>query len=224
MIAFRDPAAKQVLAAWYPRFLERIPGPVAQRRVPTRHGETHVLLTGPEDAPPIVVIHGAMASSAHAVSEMAALARRWRIVAPDVIGQSPMSADGRIPLDGAAPAEWLTDVLDGVGLDRAGLVGVSWGGSIAMRAAALAPERFERLALLVPAGILAVPFLPALWHVGMPMLGWRLLGREASFERVIRAIFTTTDPLWSEWIRAAHTGFRMDFKAPPLATSSEITT
>jgi len=222
MIAFRDDDAKQSLAGWYPRFLDRIPGPVAQRRVQTRQGETHVLLAGPEDAPPLVVIHGAMASSAHAVSEIGALARRWRIVAPDVIGQSPMSADGRIPLDGAAPAEWLTDVLDGVGVAQAGLLGVSWGGAIAMRAVALAPHRFDRLALLVPAGVIAVPVLPALWNVALPMLGWRLLGREASFDRVIDAIFTTTDPLWSDWIRTAHKGFRMDFKAPPLAKPAEV--
>lgn len=222
MNVFRNEASHRRLAAWYPRFRARIPGPVETRDAETRHGRTHVLLAGPPDAPPLVVVHGALASSAHAVPEIAPLLDRFRIIAPDLPGQSPMSADVRLPLDGAACGGWLTDVLNAVAVPRAALLGVSWGGHVALRAAAHAPDRFTHLVLLVPAGIVATPAWPALRRVALPMLGWRLFSREASLRAFADATFTTPDEDWVRWIGDALHHYRTDFAAPPLATPADV--
>jgi pimeloyl-ACP methyl ester carboxylesterase len=49
---------------------------------------------------------------------------------------------------------WLTATLDGLGLGRVSLVGMSFGGWIALRYAAAAPDRIKTLALLSPGGLL----------------------------------------------------------------------
>ncbi len=49
--------------------------------------------------------------------------------------------------------KWLDDVLDGLKLERAALVGVSLGGALALDYAVRRPERVDRLALLAPSGI-----------------------------------------------------------------------
>jgi len=54
----------------------------------------------------------------------------YRVHAVDVIGQSPMSADVRLPVDDDSYGRWLPAVVDGLGLDKAHLVGVSWGGFV----------------------------------------------------------------------------------------------
>ncbi len=214
MNVFKSEASREQLAAWYPRFRAKIPGELEERDIETRFGRTHVLFAGPKDAPPLLLVHGAMASSAHVLSELAPLARSRRIIAPDVLGQSAMSADVRLPLDSDSCGAWLGDVLDGVALSKADLLGVSWGGFIALRAAAAAPTRFSRLVLLVPAGIINTPPLPALWKVALPMLGWRMFGASA--------LFTTLDEDWMRWIGEAFIHFKFDFSAPPLAQSKDI--
>jgi len=222
MNVFKSEASQKALAAFYPCFRAKIPGSLEERHVSTRFGETHVLIAGPADAPPLVVVHGAMASSAHAVREIAPLLRSRRVIAPDVLGQSPMSADARLPLDNASCGAWLSEVLDGVAVAKADLLGVSWGGFIALRAAAAAPERFSRLVLLVPAGFVDSPMFPALWKVGLPMLGWRMLGREASLRAFTDALFTTPDDDWTRWIGEAVNHFKTNFSAPPLAQKADV--
>src|SRR5689334_4633450 len=126
--AFRGEQAKAVLVRWFDRFRERIEVPTESRTVQTRFGDTHVLVGGPEGAPPLVVLHGAMASSAHVMRELAPLLERFRVHAVDVIGQSVKSADVRPSVSNNEYGEWLAQVMEGLSLPRAHVVGVSWGG------------------------------------------------------------------------------------------------
>jgi pimeloyl-ACP methyl ester carboxylesterase len=56
-------------------------------------------------------------------------------------------------------ADWLNDLLDGLGIARASIVGNSYGGFIALNQAAMAPERVDRVVLISPGGGL-VSFWP----------------------------------------------------------------
>ena len=151
MTIFKTPEARATFIAWHERFRDRIGRPTQSCRLQTRFGATHVLCCGPEDAPPLVLLHGALASSAHALLEVASLADRYRVFALDVIGQSAMSAEERPDVNGPAYGEWALECLDALELKEARMLGVSWGGFIALRAAALAPERIVKLSLVVPA-------------------------------------------------------------------------
>ena len=195
MSLFHSDAARESLAAWYPRFLARVPVPTTGRVLPTRHGDTHVLVAGPEAAPPVVVLHGALATSAHLLPELGPLLRTRRVYAVDVLGQSTQSADHRPPIAGPAYQEWLADVLDGLGLAKTSLLGVSWGGFLATRAATTMPDRFDALVLVVPAGIVATPALPAMWHLGLPLAGWTMFRHRASLDAIVAATFTTPTPI-----------------------------
>jgi pimeloyl-ACP methyl ester carboxylesterase len=155
------------------KFWQRVPGPRSVREVPTRFGLTRVTTVG--SGPPLVLVHGAMASAAHAVGEIVPLLAYRTVVAVDVIGQSPCSADARLPVRDEAVASWLLETLDPLDLPRCDLVGVSWGGFIASRAASAAPSRFRSLTLVVPAGFVGGSVPAGLWQVARPMLLWRRL-------------------------------------------------
>ena len=75
-----------------------------------------------------------------------------RVYAPDTIGQAGRSADVRPSMRGSAYAEWLMDVLDGLEIERARLVGVSGGGWLALRLATLDGARIDRTALIIRSG------------------------------------------------------------------------
>ena len=67
----------------------------------------------------------------------------------------------------ASPSPWdhVVAVMDGLGLDRAALVGCSFGGAVALRVAVIAPERVRALGLIsAPApGLQPSPRLHAAW-------------------------------------------------------------
>jgi pimeloyl-ACP methyl ester carboxylesterase len=158
---FVDDAAKAKIAGWFEAFRGRLRFATDAREVATPFGRTHVLVAGPKDAPPLVVLHGAMASSAHVLPELGSLSAQYRVYAIDVLGQSVMSEDRRVDLHRDAYGHWMGAVARGLSLERFALLGVSYGGFVAMSAVRVAPELVRALVLLVPAGLVAGPAWPA---------------------------------------------------------------
>jgi 2-hydroxy-6-oxonona-2,4-dienedioate hydrolase len=217
---YANARAADELRRWYPRFLGRIPGPTSDRTVPTRYGETHVLVAGPEGGPPVVVLHGAMATSAHVMVEVGPLLSNYRVYAIDILGHSPMSADARPPLDGYGL--WARDVLDGLGLSTPALIGVSYGGFVATRTVAANPDRISRLTLVVPGGLATGSAWRGVTELAIPMALYRWFPSEARLRTFLAPQFTVWDDEWATWLGEAIRGFRLDFRVPPIATAEEL--
>lgn len=217
---FRGEPAEAGLRAWYDRFLAKAGVPVERREVPTAHGPSHVLLAG--DGPPLVCLHGALASSAHLLPEVEALAGRFRLVLPDLPGQSVNGPPARLPLADDSLPRWLFEVLDGLGVGAFDLLGVSWGGFVARKAASLAPDRVRHLALVVPAGIVSGPVWKGLTHLGWPMLTYRLFPSERRLRRFLDSLLTAWDADWAAFLGDAFLGQVIDVRVPPLATDAQL--
>lgn len=220
---FNDDAARERMEAWYERIREAIPAATSSRTVSTTFGDTHVLSAGPEDAPPLVALHGAMANSALLLRELWHLTKHFRVHVVDVLGQSVKGADVALPVKGDAHGRWVGEVLDQLGLERTLLLGVSWGGFVATRFAAHAPDRIERLALLVPAGIVNGKVLEGIFKLGWPMARFRRSPTEANRARFLGNLLTTTDDDWSNYLGDAFQSYRMNMSVPPLAKPAEFT-
>lgn len=219
---FKNAEARERMLGWYERIRTDIPVPTTTQRVATSFGETHVLSAGPEDAPPLVILHGAMATSALLLRELVHLTDRFRVHAVDVLGQSVMSADTRLPVKGDAHARWLGEVLDGLALPSTLLLGVSWGGFVAQRFAAYAPDRVARLALLVPAGLVNGSALEGVTKLAWPMARFRWSPTENNRDRFLGNLLTTTDDDWRDYLNDAFQSYRMNMEVPPLARPSDF--
>lgn len=173
-------AAEDVLAC-YAACLRHWPVPSQRLTIPTRYGDTFVVASGPESAPPLLLLHGTMANAAAWLREVATWAAEFRVYAVDIIGDAGLSAPVRPPFDTDAHALWLGDVLDGLGLRRAALIGTSLGGGIALDFALRCPERVAQLALICPAGVANKNIL---WWA-MPLLLLGSWGARKVQERII---------------------------------------
>lgn len=221
-VIFRSEAARATVAGWHERFRAKLKAPVEARTVPTAFGETHLLVGGPADAPPVVLVHGAMASSAHVLGELEGLLSRFRVHAVDVLGQSVKSADARLRVDNDDAGRWLAEVMERLRLRRVHVVGVSWGGFVATRLAVVAPARVERLVLLVPAGLVKTPPWLGFTRMGWPMLKYRLFPSEARKRAFLEGLLTTTTDEWLPYLGDAFDAYRMDMRVPKLATPGEL--
>lgn len=171
-VIYKSEAGRRELLGHYERALDAWPVPAEQVRVPTREGETFVLVSGPPDAPPLVLLHGSGANAVMWRDDVPVWSRHFRTYAVDLVGEPGLSAPSRPVLGTDAVALWLDDVLDGLGIAGAAVVGASLGGWTALDYAVRRPERVTRLALLCPGGL------------GRQKIGWvvrtlagRLVGR-----------------------------------------------
>jgi pimeloyl-ACP methyl ester carboxylesterase len=219
---FQDASSRHTLENWYERFLSRVRVPVSHREVMTEHGPSHVLCVGDPARPPLLCLHGALASSAHAATELGPLAERFHVLLPDVPGQSVRAPEVRLPLKTGAYGRWALQVLDGLGLERVDVYGISWGGFVALQTALTAPERVRRLALLVPAGVVSGPVWAGLTQIMIPMMLYRGFPSEARLRRFMAPLVTTWDEQWVAYIGDAVRAFVPDLRPPPLVTAQQL--
>ena len=116
--------------------------------VPFQGGTLATHVSGPPGAPPLVVLHGALDTSA---GEVAPLARRWagrfRVHALDFPAHGSSDAFAGLSLTTGVLASAVERVLDALDLASTALYGYSLGGAVALHVAARRPERVSRLAV-----------------------------------------------------------------------------
>ncbi|OBA77095.1 alpha/beta hydrolase [Mycobacterium sp. 1554424.7] len=104
------------------------------------------------DGPAVLLIHGMAGSSATWHAIIPQLSKKYRVIAPDLLGHG-MSAKPRGDYSLGAFAVFLRDLLDELGVDRATVVGQSLGGGIAMQFVHQHRDYCERLALIGSGGL-----------------------------------------------------------------------
>jgi pimeloyl-ACP methyl ester carboxylesterase len=104
------------------------------------------------DGPVVLLVHGMAGSSATWNHVMAALAGRFTVVAPDLLGHGE-SAKPRNEYSLGAHANSLRDLLNALGHSRVTCVGQSFGGGVAMQLSYQFPERCDRLVLVDSGGL-----------------------------------------------------------------------
>ena len=102
--------------------------------------------------PPVVLIHGVAGRAAQWDRVTQLLAANHTVIAPDLLGHGE-SAKPRGDYSLGAHASGIRDLLVGLNLERASIVGHSLGGGIAMQFAYQFPERCERLVLVSSGGL-----------------------------------------------------------------------
>lgn len=188
-------------------------GPLESREV-LLHGH-RVSYRAAGSGPLLVLIHGIAGSSATWGDVLPALAERYTVVAPDLLGHG-QSAKPRGDYSLGAYASGIRDLLGVLGHDRGTIVGHSLGGGVAMQFAYQFPERCERMVLVSSGGLghelhllLRAAALPGAEWV-LPMLCGRalrdavdglagLLGRAglragADLEETWRSFVSLSDP------------------------------
>ena len=155
------------------------------------HGHRVIYRTA-GSGPPVVLIHGMVNSSRHWEQVAMRLADAYTVVAPDLIGHGD-SATPRGDYSLGAHAASIRDLLTGIGIDKATIVGHSLGGGVAMQFFYQFPQRTERLAL-VSSGGLGREVSPLLRTAALP--GASVLLSLAAHDRVLRGLRSA-----GEWLR-----------------------
>jgi len=119
--------------------------------VPTTVGETFVRSSGPEDAPPVVVLPGGQSNTLVWRRLNAPLSTHKRIFVVDAIYDQGRSVPTQPVRNADELRQWLDEVFDGLGLDKGiTMVGQSYGCYASAEYALHAQERLSKLIWIAP--------------------------------------------------------------------------
>lgn len=213
---YRSERGKLAIQRTYRELLDGWPVPARRRTVETSLGATFVLESGPEDAPPLVLLHGSGTNAAMWRAEVPVWSRCFRVLALDLPGEPGLSAQVRPPLASDAHARWLDEVFDRLGLRAPAVVGASLGAWVALDHAVRRPSRVGRLVLLCPAG------------VGRQKYGWllpvvllRLLGPWGR-RRSVAKVAGLDDAPFLDYLTEIYREFRPRTDRLPVFTDSQL--
>ena len=131
-----------------------LPDGIGSRAISTPRTTTHLLESGPEEGPPVLFVHGNVASSRFFEETLATLPSHYRGLAPDLRGfgrSEPKPVDATRGLRDLS--DDLYDLMNTLGYARdrkVHLVGWSLGGGVVMRYAIDHPEEVASLTLICP--------------------------------------------------------------------------
>ncbi|WP_373050856.1 alpha/beta fold hydrolase [Thalassovita aquimarina] len=151
-------ASQEIRDRFHAMYREKLadwPAPYVSVSAATDYGTVHVLVSGPTDGPPMLLLHASGVGSWSWYHNIGALSGPYRTYAIDLIGDAGLSEYDTLRhrmKNGRDQAEHYSAIMDHFGIDRAVVVGASEGGFIATYLALHHPERVSRMILLGPMG------------------------------------------------------------------------
>jgi len=217
---YKSPEIEARFMEIYDEKMQDWPVPYEDIFVDTQYGKVHVIASGPEDAPPLLLLHASGVAGWSWKFNVEGLSQTYRTYAVDLIGDAGKSAFtslDNIMKDGQDQAVLYTEITEELGVDKAYVVGASEGGFIGTNYALHSPERVEKLVLLGPMGytgavksslrIMFAQFFP-LKPIQESTFSWAFSDSAALQEE------------FDEWFRLVMTGYN-PAKVMPLPFSAE---
>ena len=152
---YKSPAIKHNLMTIYENKMQHWPSPYENRFINTQFGKVHIIISGPEGATPVMLLHASSVASWSWLYNIKDLNTYYRTYAIDTIGDAGKSSlmdINRYPKNGKELAELYAEIMDSLQIPKAVFIGASQGGFITTNMAFYKPERMEKVILSGPMG------------------------------------------------------------------------
>lgn len=150
---FKSEEGRRKILSFYSKSLGAVNFSYQERYVDTAFGKTYVLEAGVPENPSVVLIHGSCSNSAAWYGDIPVLSERYHVFSVDIMGDAGNSEENRLNQRTDEFENWLKEVMSGLSLERAILIGNSLGAWISLKFAAAHPEKVAKLVLIAPSGI-----------------------------------------------------------------------
>jgi pimeloyl-ACP methyl ester carboxylesterase len=149
---FRSPETQERYLQFYDEKSKNWPVTSQTKMVETPYGQTFVRISGPDQAPPLVLLHGGGANSLMWIPNIEGLSESYRTYAVDDIYGYGRSLYLRKMRSGDDIVIWLNELFTALELgDSINLVGLSYGGWQASQYALRFANRLDKIVLIAPA-------------------------------------------------------------------------
>ena len=153
---FRSAEQKEQITALYDEFLKEWPVDTKSRMIGNSFGKIHVLVSGQDTAPALVLIPAENMSAVSWEENIRVLNKHFHCYAidqPGEAGKSQLTDLNNYPKTEQELVRCYREILDSLKIKNTSLVAASTGGRTALLLAAYIPQRINKVALIGPMGI-----------------------------------------------------------------------
>ena len=115
---YTSPDGQAHVLAAYQSVLDHWPVPYTEMDIATSFGMTHVVASGPPNAPPLILMHALFATAMAWYRNVGAFSEHHRTYAVDVLGEANRSQPARRVRTLDEMAHWFADLLEGLEVEQ----------------------------------------------------------------------------------------------------------
>lgn len=142
MKIYRSKKQGQIIRETYDELLKLWDCEISERDIITSYGSTHIIETGKDNLPALVLFHGVGDDSALMwIYNAAVLSKRFKLYAVDTLGGPGKSEPNENYNKSFDTISWIDQIFDGLRLEKAYVAGVSNGGFLTQYYTLRRPER-----------------------------------------------------------------------------------
>jgi len=218
---YKSDQGKASILAMYDAKLASLNLAYESRIVETSFGETHLLVCGQSENPPLFLLHGSNGNAPIALETYPDLFEKYQVFAIDVLAQPNKSAENRLSMKDLSYGAWIHELINILDLDHLTLAGFSFGGLIILKALLFSGQKIKHAFLAAPAFIVNGNPLVALFKVFIPMKKYMRTQNKNQVKAFLKALFTSPDAFAVDFLSEVFLHFNMDFSPIPVITSTE---
>jgi pimeloyl-ACP methyl ester carboxylesterase len=179
---FRSAAGRERFEAAYEVALSSWPLTPSAVEVRTSFGTTRVNVCGARTGSPVVLFAGALMTSVSWLPNVAVLGAAHPVFAVDAVGDAGLSMHDRPVRTRAELAGWFDELLEGLDIERAHVIGLSNGACIALNQAVRSPTKLASVVAIEPPGMIVRARPRLLWE----MIRGAVLRTDRALDRLAR--------------------------------------
>lgn len=195
---FRNKLGEELILEAYDNLLNYWTVPYEDIFLDTKLGRTHIIVSGPTNFPPLILIHAFFASAGSWYQNAKSLSKSYRVYAVDIIGDPNKSKPFKPISQTSWYIDWFKEIMDQLKIDRSDFIGNSVGAFHVANFALNEPDRVKSMTLIGPAATFIS--IPKFYLNTFPggITGWGFLINHAikwiengaPFEPIFRNLFS----------------------------------
>jgi len=218
---FRTKDGKDDLLKLYDAKLASLAIDHEYQQIETSYGRTNIIVTGDASNPPLIIVHGSNGCAPIGLETYPDLHKDFQVFAVDVLGQPNKSEGMQLSMKDDTYGKWMSEVIDGLGVEDVVMAGFSLGGLIILKTLIHDERKVKEVYLSAPAYIVNGNPLKALWKIFIPMKRYMKSRDEKYVKQFLSVLFSERDEFAIKFLSKVFLEFEMDFTPVPTIRKVE---
>ncbi|MCR9131674.1 MAG: hypothetical protein NXI08_03840 [bacterium] len=190
--------------------------------IKTSFGRTRVIKTGNTTGKNVVLFHEINAGAPTTLEVVQPLLDTFQFYAIDTIGQTTKSAPNRLNSKNKDYAIWALEVLEGLNIENAHCIGISYGAYILQKLIQLDHSKINSCVFVVPSGIVSGDPWISTKKLTLPLIKWKLTKKEDDLKQFLSGFAPIEDAFTYELLHQIMVGTYLDISIPKLLKAKNV--